>query len=95
MVSVEELRDEHRRIRRVQAIVALASNLIMQAHLTRAEGEALVAEARASILEIFPGGDGTYEILYARRFQRLLDEFTRPGPRPGAVRVIHFPARSR
>lgn len=95
MATVEELRDEHRRVRRVQAIVALASNLIMQAHLSRTEGEAVVAAARARILELFPGRDGTYEILYAHRFQRLLEEFTGPGPRSRTAQVVPFPARSR
>lgn len=95
MATLEELRDEHRRVRRAQAIVALASNLIMQADLSRAEGEQVVAAVRARVLELFPGRDGTYEILYARRFLRLLDEFTRPLARSETARVISFPARPR
>jgi hypothetical protein len=95
MATVEELRDEHRRVRRVQVIVALASNLIMQAGLSRVEGEAVVAAARDRILDLFPGRDGTYETLYGRRFGRLLDEFTQPSQPSGIARVIPFPARPR
>jgi len=90
----EELRDEQRRVRRVQLIVAVASHLIMQERPTRAEGEAIVQAARARILELFPGREETYEILYARRFERLLNEFAREAAPPrGPARVLPFPGR--
>lgn len=95
--TAEELREESRRVRSVQFIVQFTSNVIMQGGITRAEGEALVEAARARILDLFPGRDETYEVLYSRRFTRLLDEFTRPDP--DAVEqfargvVIPFPSR--
>lgn len=96
--TAEEVREESRRVRYVQFIVHLTSNVIMQGGMTRAEAEALVDAARARILDLFPGRDETYEVLYSRRFSRLLDEFTRPDPTavPSSPRgvVIPFPTRT-
>jgi len=86
--TLEDLQDEERRLRQVRLIVHFTSSVIMQSGLTRSEAEALVSAARTRILELFPGRDETYELLYARRFARLLDEFTRPD-RPAVV--IPFP----
>jgi hypothetical protein len=95
VVSAEEVREEHRRVRYVQYIVNITSNVIMQGNLARSEGEALVSAARARILDLFPGRDETYEVLYARRFDRLLNDFTHPDPTPKApARLIQFPGHS-
>jgi hypothetical protein len=79
--------DEDRRVRLVQTIVSFTASVIMQGHLCRTEGEFMVATARERILELFPGREETYDLLYSRRFSRLLDEFTRPDP-PGSL-LIH------
>lgn len=74
--SFDDLRDEQRRLRRVRFIVDFTTSVLMQSGMTREEGEELVAAARDRILELFPGQEETYEILYARRFARLLDSCT-------------------
>ncbi len=91
MASIEAIREEQRRVRRVQTIAHVTTSLLMQARLSRAEGEALVAYARERILELFPGRDETYDILYGRRFRRLLDECTGPDRPQGPAVVIPFP----
>jgi hypothetical protein len=90
----EELRDEDRRARYVRLIVDFTSSVIMQSALPRSEAEALVGAARTRVLELFPGKEQTFELLYAPRFRRLIDEFTRPDTRehPAGV-VIPFPGR--
>lgn len=89
--TVEDIREEARRVRRVQAIVQVATSLLAQGRPSRSEGEALVALARRHILELFPGREDTYDILYGRRFRRLLDEYTRPDDPPGGLtRVRSF-----
>ena len=88
--SVEELRDEQRRLRYVQFIVDLTTNVIMQSEMTRREAEGLVASAREKILLLFPGREETYEILYARRFARLVETCTRPEPPEIWGRVLPF-----
>ena len=60
--------------------------------MTRGEAESVVAFARDRILELFPGGDETFEIIYTARFRRLLDEFTRPDPERRGV-VLPFQPR--
>lgn len=80
----DDLRQEARRARYVQFIVNFTSSVIAEGQMSRADGEALVEAARAKILECFPGLDDTYELLYARRFMRLLDEFTLAAPQDAA-----------
>lgn len=80
MPTREEIQDEDRRARRARTIVDFTSNVIMQSGMRRSEAEALVRAARAAVLALFPGREQTYELLYAPRFHRLLDEFTRPDP---------------
>jgi hypothetical protein len=62
----------------------------MQSQMTQRDAEQLVAAVRERILALFPGADDTYELLYARRFQRLIDEFARPNSAGRAV-VLPFP----
>lgn len=92
MPTREELADEARRISRVRAIVDVTSSLIMQSGFRRSEAEALVDMARQKVLELFPGSEETFEIVYARRFCRLIDEFTRPDSTREPV-IIPFPMR--
>ena len=92
--SFEELRDEQRRLRQVRFIVDLTTSVLMQGDFTRAEGENLVASARARILSLFPGRDATYDILYARRFATLLETCTRPAATDTPGRILPFPARA-
>ncbi len=78
VATVQELQEEERRIRYVRFIVDFTSSVIMQGTLSRREADAMVSAARARILELFPGGEHTYELVYSRRFRRLLEEFARP-----------------
>lgn len=88
--SLEELREEQRRLRRVRFIVDFVTGVLMQAGMTRQEGEELVAAARERILELFPGREETYDVVYARRFARLVDSCTRPAGVTRGARVIPF-----
>jgi hypothetical protein len=92
MVTREQLDDEASRLRKVRHLVDLATSLIMQARMTRHEAEQLVAEVRVRVLGLFPDGAETFELLYSRRFRRLINEFAKPAAANPAV-VIPFPAR--
>jgi hypothetical protein len=95
MATPEQLADESRRARKVRQLVDIATSLIMQSNMTRNEAENVVDGIRARILALFPDGELTYEIIYARRFSRLIDEFAGlPDVRRGSV-VIPFPATDR
>jgi hypothetical protein len=91
MATCDEILDEQRRARQVRLIVDFTCTVIMQSHMARADAEALVQAARDRVLELFPGREDTYEILYARRFQRILDEFA-PADPPAAGTLLPFPS---
>lgn len=81
----EEIREERRRLRALRRLVDLVTQIIMQSRLSRWEAEELVEVTRRQILQLFPGQEQTYEIVYRRRFERLIQEFA-----PGA-KVLPFP----
>jgi hypothetical protein len=74
--TLEELVDEQRRMRRVRFIVDFTTAVLLHTAMSRTEAEEVVATARETILKLFPGREETYEILYSRRFGRLIE--TRP-----------------
>jgi hypothetical protein len=80
--------EETRRARILRMVVDLTANILVQGRLTRSEAEDLVAAARHRALELFPGKEGTYELILAPRFARLMDEFTAPDP--PASKVLRF-----
>jgi hypothetical protein len=84
----EQLADETRRARKVRQLVDIATALIMQSNMTVRDAQALVDNVRGRILALFPDGAGTYELIYAPRFRRLISEYT--SDRPRGV-VITFP----
>ncbi len=86
-----EIREERLRARHVRMIVDFTCTVIMQTELTRAEAEELVVAARRRILELFPDKEDTYELLYAPRFRRVLDEFVRPEADRAPGRLLPFP----
>lgn len=74
MATAEEIREENRRVRRLQVVVDLVMNLLWQSDLPVEEAAALVAETRQFALRLFPDKEQTYDIIYQPRFRRLLAE---------------------
>ena len=91
MATPEAIRDEQRRVRRVQAIAQVTTSLLMQARMSRTDGEALVAYARARILELFPGRDETYEYPLRPALSAARRRVHRRRPVPGPGRRHSFP----
>jgi len=91
LATREQLADEAARAQKVRHLVDLATSLIMQSGMIRRDAETLVQTVRERILSLFPDGEQTYELIYAPRFRRLIDEFARAEPRAKGV-VIRFPA---
>ncbi len=84
------LADEARRARQLRTLVDLASNVLVQGHLTRDEAEALVAATRRSALTLFPDKESTYDLILAPRFARLMKEFVAPA---AGARLLPFRRR--
>lgn len=93
MATREEVAEEARRARKVRQIVDIATNLIIQSNMTRRDAEDLVRGVRERILTLFPDGEQTYEIIYAPRFRRLIDEFADVSASRRRSVVIPFPRR--
>jgi hypothetical protein len=70
----DAIAEETRRIRRLQLTVRLVMNVISQSNLPFEEAADLVAATRRVALQLFPGKERTYDLLYKPRLQRLLIE---------------------
>jgi hypothetical protein len=69
-----EIREENRKVRRLQVVVDLVANVIRQSDLPIEEAIELVASTRRFALQLFPDKEFTYDLIYQPRFRRLLSE---------------------
>jgi len=74
MASEEEIREENRRVRRLQIVVALVTSVLQESDMPVEEAAELVAETRRYALRLFPDKAETYDIIYQPRFKRLMAE---------------------
>ena len=68
----EAIAEESRRLRRLQLTVRLVMNVISQGNLPFEEASQLVSATRRVALNLFPGKEQTYDLIYQPRLQRLL-----------------------
>jgi hypothetical protein len=80
MATPDELVEEAHRARKLRQLVDIAASVIRQSAMTRGEAERLVTLVRSRVLALFPDGASAYELIYAPRFRRLIDEFSLPAP---------------
>lgn len=69
-----EIRDENRKVRRLQMVVGLVMNVISQTDLPLEEAGELIASTRQFALRLFPDKGLAYDLIYQPRFRRLLSE---------------------
>jgi hypothetical protein len=74
MATEEEIREENRKVRRLQIVVDLVMNCLWQEDLSIEEASEMVAATRQFALNLFPDKASTYDLIYKPRFQRLLTE---------------------
>jgi hypothetical protein len=70
-----QIEDARRQIRRLQVVVDLACAAIRSGAYTRAECEEFVAAARTWAERLCPDRLDLFDMIYARRMQRLIEEF--------------------
>ena len=70
----EALQGEELRLRRLRRIMDFTAALLWQADLALSEAQKLIADARARALELFPGKEETFDLIYGSRFRRILAE---------------------
>lgn len=74
MASEAEIREENRRVRRLQIVVDLVTSVLRQSEMPFEEAAELVASTRQFALRLFPDKAATYDLIYQPRFRRLLAE---------------------
>lgn len=73
--TLEELREEQRKIRRLQMMMNMVMSVISQDNtLTVDEAAEMVADSRRAALAMFPDKELAYNLIYKPRLQRLMRE---------------------
>lgn len=73
--SLEELKEESRKIRRLQMVVNMVTQVIAQdTTLTVEEASEMVADTRRLALGMFPDKELAFNLIYWPRLQRLMRE---------------------
>ncbi|HYM12441.1 MAG TPA: hypothetical protein VEU62_17015 [Bryobacterales bacterium] len=71
----EEIAAEARLVRRLQLMMDLVMSVISQNDaMSVEEASELIASARRAALNLFPGKELAYDLIYRPRFQRLMAE---------------------
>ncbi len=70
----EALQEEELKLRKLRRIMDFTAALLWQADLSLSEAQKLVADARLRALELFPGKEETFNLIYGSRFRRILVE---------------------
>jgi hypothetical protein len=68
----EQMEEESRRIRRLRILVQLTIETIADGDLSAEEAAAMVAATRRLALEMFPGKDRAFDLIYKPQFQRVM-----------------------
>jgi hypothetical protein len=68
----EEIDEESRRIRRLRILVRLTLETIAAGGLSPEEAAGMVAATRQAALEMFPGKERAFDLIYRPQFQRLM-----------------------
>lgn len=73
--SAEELKEESRKIRRLQIMMSMVTQVIAQdSSLTVEEASEMVADTRKAALAMFPDKELAFDLIYWPRLQRLMRE---------------------
>ena len=68
----EEIDEESRRIRRLRILVHLTLESIAAGDLTPEEAAGMIAATRRVALEMFPGKERAFDLIYRPQFQRVM-----------------------
>jgi hypothetical protein len=68
----EQIDDESRRIRRLRILVQLTVETIADGGLSAEEAAGMSAATRRVALEMFPGKEQAFDLIYRPQFQRVM-----------------------
>ncbi|MBM4338858.1 MAG: hypothetical protein FJ110_04880 [Deltaproteobacteria bacterium] len=69
----QDIKEENRRIRFLRFLVDLSILSIQESDCTLEEASEMVEEARRAALNLFPGKELAFELIYRPRFQRVIE----------------------
>ena len=64
--------EENRKIRQVRLLVDLTCSLLAQSNLTITEMLNLTSMTKKKILELFPGKETVFNLIYKPKFERII-----------------------
>ncbi len=73
----DQIDDESRRMRRLRILVYLALDTIASGSLSPEEAASMAAATRRLALDMFPGKERAFDLLYRPKFQRVMHEIYR------------------
>jgi hypothetical protein len=73
----EAIAEESRRVHRLRLVVQMALGIIAQGELPYQEASDLMLATRRLALQLFPGKEEAYDLIYRPKFQRLMREIYR------------------
>jgi hypothetical protein len=74
-ISAEERAEEQKLIRRLQMMMNMVMQVIVQdGSLTVDDAAQMIADSRKAALAMFPGKELAYDLIWRPRFQRLMRE---------------------
>jgi hypothetical protein len=69
----EQIDEESRRIRRLRILVRLTLETIAEGGLSAEEAAGMIAATRRVALEMFPGKERAFDLIYRPQFQRMMN----------------------
>jgi len=70
----QAVREENRRLRYLRFLVDLALMEIARGRYTKAQAEKIVENIRSQALQLFPGKELAFDLIYRPRFRRAISE---------------------
>ena len=74
MIDPQQLEEEQRNMRLLKTIVDLTSAVLQQGDLTIPEAIDLIRATKKRVLQLFPGKEEAYDLIYRPRFEHIIQE---------------------
>ena len=69
----EQIDEESRQLRRLRILVRLTMETIADGDLSAEEASGMIAATRRAALDMFPGKEAAFDLIYRPQFQRLMN----------------------
>ncbi|MFO7817708.1 MAG: hypothetical protein R6V39_08530 [Desulfovibrionales bacterium] len=73
--EVQNMDIEEERIKSLRALVDKCAQALTEQDFSREQAEAWIEKTRQQVLELFPGKEEQFELIYRPRFERIIQEW--------------------